>query len=423
MNHVIAPHPDIVVIGAGAAGIFAACRAAEERVRVLLLERNRRIGTKILISGGGKCNLTHDGPMEDILHAFQPAEARFLRPSLYRLPPQSVLDRLQADGIDTTVREDGRIFPSTGNARNVVAAMESWLHRLGVTLQLGARVNAIDADDGKVTGVQVDGRHMPAAHIVLATGGASYPATGSTGDGYRFAAHLGHTIAPIHAALAPIDTTPCPPAGRAGIAIRDCLLRARTGSRELARHRGDVLFTHRGVSGPAVLAISGAVAEASTNQSVDLLADLLPDQPYEALQAELAAFAARNPRRRVLAFVESIVPHRLAPDILTAAAVPADCTCAHLHRDMRNRLVATLKGWSLGEVSCVPLERGEVVAGGVSLDEVDPQTMRSRVMSGLYLCGEVLDIAGPVGGYNLQAAFSTGWIAGETAARDALAAA
>jgi predicted Rossmann fold flavoprotein len=202
------------------------------------------------------------------------------------------------------------------------------------------------------------------------------------------------------------------------VAIRDCLLRARQNGREFARWRGDLLFTHRGVSGPTVLGVSREVAERRPGGPVLLEIDLLPELPFEELSAQLLAWCQSHPRRSIGGFLDDHVPSKVVDKILEVSRVEPSVTGAHLRQKDRNRLVETFKAWPVGWVEHVPLEKGEVVAGGVALDEVDPQSMRSRKVRGLYLCGEILDVAGPVGGYNLQAAFATGYVAGETAAGD-----
>ncbi len=411
---------DVVVVGAGAAGILASWRAASLGARVLLLEKNDRIGIKILISGGGKCNITHDGPIEDLLRAFRPNEARFLRPSCYRFTNQDILRMLTSRGLEVYTRPDGRVFPTHGNAKDVVAILSQYLEEAGVRVRLRAAATGIESREGAVTGVRVGEERIPCRHVVLSVGGSSYPGSGTTGDGWPWARELGHAILKVRAALAPIFLNPTPPAEWAGVALRDCLLRARQQGKEIARWRGDLLFTHRGVSGPTVLGISRVVAERQGAGTIALEADVLPDVPFEELARRLQEEARAHPRRAAGALIEPYVPNRLVEPLLRAAGVETSTTGAYLPQKARNRLVSTLKGWTLGTVQQVPLEKGEVVAGGVSLEEVDPHTMRSQRAVGLYLCGEILDVAGPVGGYNLQAAFSTGYVAGESAALDAM---
>lgn len=412
--------PDLIVIGAGAAGIIASWRAATLGAKVLLLEKNDRIGIKILVSGGGKCNITHDGSIESVLKSFRPNEARFIRPACYRFTNVDVVRMLTDRGLEVYTRPDGRIFPVHQTAKDVVAILGSYLHDVGVDVRINAAVGEILHSEGKIIGVRVgdEGIHCP--RVILAVGGSSYPKTGTTGDGFPWAAALGHKIVKIRAALAPIYLVldEAWPEQRSGVALRDCVLKARQG-KEIARWRGDLLFTHQGVSGPTVLGISRVVAEKQQEGPITLEVDVAPDRAPEDLAADILQWAKEHPRKAIQSYVDGLIPNRLVNLLLEAAGVDPLTVSGQLPQKARNRLVETVKGWSLGAVRAIPLEKGEVVAGGVSLDEVDTQTMRSFKTEGLYLCGEVLDIAGPVGGYNLQAAFATGYVAGETAALDA----
>ncbi len=408
---------EVIVIGGGAAGMLAAARAAERGARVTLLEKNERLGMKILISGGGKCNLTHGGPMEDVRAQFRPNEARFLKPSFYKSTNEDFLRILHERGMETYVRPDGRVFPvEPANAKDVVALLTRYVEEAGVCIKYGASVTGLVAENGKMAGVEVSGETLPASQVIVSTGGSSYPATGTTGDGWRWLSALGHTLVPLRAALAPMYLVDAE-ADWSGVALRDTTLRARagTGGKEFAHWSGDLLFTHKGVSGPTALGISREVAERESMPSA-LEADLAPSQTWEALQADLRRQALENPRKTVASLAAPFVPARLLEPLLASAGIPVDTRGAYLKAKSLNKLVSTLKGWPLGAVRQVPLERGEVVAGGVELSEVDSQTMQSKLISGLYLCGEVLDIAGPVGGYNLQAAWSTGVVAGNAAA-------
>ncbi|MBC7805743.1 MAG: aminoacetone oxidase family FAD-binding enzyme [Akkermansiaceae bacterium] len=417
----------IVIVGGGAAGMLAAYRAAQLGADVLLLEKKSRLGTKILISGGGKCNVTHAGSMEEIRAKFRPNEARFLKPSFYRSTNEAFVKMLTDKGMETYTRADGRIFPVPPfDAKDVVAVLEAHLRDVGVRVRLDAAVSGVAVTDGAVHSVTlVSGEVIETRHLIVATGGSSFPATGTTGDGWRWMESLGHTLVPLRAALAPLYLDPVPPAEWSGVALRDCVLRARTANpdgtsgKERMRWRGDLLWTHKGVSGPVALGVSREVAEAIPSDSI-VEADFLPDEPFEKLSERLLTHTKAHPRRAVSDFVEAepAVPNRLVRPLFDSANVDIATKGAYLGAKERNRLANALKGWHLGRVRHVPLERGEVVAGGVSLDDVDPQTMRSKKTKGLYLCGEILDIAGPVGGYNLQAAWSTGYVAGETAAKD-----
>lgn len=412
--------PDVVVIGAGAAGIFAAWRAASLGARTLLVEKTPRLGTKILISGGGKCNITHDGPLEDVLKAFRPNEARFIRPACYRLTNAQIVAMLTDRGLQVYTRPDGRIFPVNQTAKDVVAILSGYLKEAGVEVRLNCPVTGIDRDETGVCTVHTAAEVIACRSVVLAVGGSSYPNSGTTGDGWVWARKLGHTIVTLRAALAPILMEGC--ADRAGVALREIVLKARQGGREIARWRGDLLFTHKGVSGPTVLGISRVVAERLEAGEVELEVDLMPDETFEALGARLLAWLREHPKRQFQGFLDSpAIPKSLVLPLCEAAAVDPTLIAAQVTQKARNRTVEVLKGWKLGRCREVWLDKGEVVAGGVALDEVDPQTMSSTVCPGLFLCGEVLDVAGSVGGYNLQAAFATGFVGGESAARAALA--
>ena len=418
----------IVVVGGGAAGMIAAFRAAVLGAEVLLLEKKSRLGTKILISGGGKCNVAHAGAMETVRGAFRPNEARFLRPSFYRFTNEQFVQMLTDKGMETYTRPDGRIFPVPPfDAKDVVAVLEAHLRDARVSVHLDAAVSGVHVADGAIGGVTLaDGTVIETERLIIATGGSSFPATGTTGDGWRWLEGIGHALVPLRAALAPLYLDPVPPADWSGVAVRDCVLRARSvnadgsAGKERMKWRGDLLWTHKGVSGPVALGVSREVAESIPADSV-VEADFLPDEPFEKLGERLLAHTRAFPRRAVTDFVEAepAVPNRLVRPLFDAANVDVLTKGAYLGAKERNRLANALKAWRLGRVRHVPLERGEVVAGGVTLAEVDPQTMRSQKVRGLYLCGEILDIAGPVGGYNLQAAWSTGYVAGETAAKDA----
>lgn len=407
----------IAVVGAGAAGIFASWKAATDGAAVTLFEKTPRIGTKILISGGGKCNITHHGPLEDLIRAFRPNEARFIRPACYRLTNAHVIEMITSRGLEVYTRPDGRVFPKQGTAKDVVAILAAYVRDAGVKVELQTPVEGIVCNASAASGVRVGGGIREFDAVIVCVGGSSYPNSGTTGDGWIWARDCGHTIVRPMPALAPIDTDPRPPEGRAGVALRDIELKARKSGRMIASWRGDMLFTHHGTSGPTVLGISRIVAENLHSEPVLLESDLLPDESFETLQRRVVNWCQNNPKKAIVSFANEFVPNALVDQLLNQASVDRETTAQHLSKKQKNRLVEVIKAFSIGRAKRVVLEKGEVVAGGISLDEVNPHTMQSKLISGLFLCGEVLDIAGPVGGYNLQAAFSTGFVAGESAAK------
>ena len=418
MSKPLGDKPPIVVIGGGASGIVAAYRAATLGASVTLLERTNRLGTKILISGGGKCNITHSGPIESILKAFRPHEAAFLRPSFYRFRPEQIVEMLESKGIDTYVRPDGRVFPTHLIAKDVANALADYLEEAKVNVRFLSAVHRFErSSDGFLLRLK-DEEEMEARQVVLCAGGSSYPNSGTTGDGWRWAEALGLPLVPRRAALAPITLCEDPAEGMAGVALRDIVLKARQNKKEIDRWRGDLLFTHHGVSGPCTLAVSRVVAERLDEGPVTLEVDLAASESFESLSADWIERAKTEPRKTLLKALAPLGPERIGYAVLENAGLDPSMMLKDLPKKERNRLIETIKMFPVGQVREPVLLKGEVVAGGVSLESVDPQSMRVPAIPGLYIAGEVLDIAGPVGGYNLQAAWSTGWVAGESAAKD-----
>ena len=399
--------------------MIAAWRAALSGAKVTLLEKNPKLGIKLLISGGGKCNITHDGTVEDLLSRFRTNESRFLKYSFHQFTNIQLIRHIKERGVETYVRGDGRIFPASGKAGDVVHALRRLMEQAGVEIRLATGVEEMLRDGDGICGVRTELGAIETRHLILATGGASYPKTGTTGDGFRWLRELGHAIIPVKPALAPIYLDPTPPPAWQGVALRDCAVIAEMEGKAVASARGDLLFTHKGISGPSTLEASRDVFIAlQENPNIDIAIDVLPDktiaQVEEALQDEIVS----NGGKKSETLIELYVPQRLAPFMLNAAGVDGSIKGHQLKREERRAIVQTLKRWKVGRVKEIPLESGEVTAGGVDLHEIDPRTMKSRLVDGLYVCGEVLDIAGPIGGYNLQAAFSTGFVAGESAASD-----
>jgi predicted Rossmann fold flavoprotein len=282
-------------------------------------------------------------------------------------------------------------------------------------------VEEILSDEQGVTGVRVGEVVIHTRFVILATGGSSYPQTGTTGDGYALARTLGHTVVSLRPALAPMSITPALPREWRGVAIRGSCLSAIQSGRRIATWNGDLLITHEGLSGPAALEVSRAAAVAAEVGPVILVIDFLPDMTRDATDLALLSMIRTQGSRMISTLLEPWLPNRLIDRMLRSAGVDPTTRGHALTRETRRMVLDMLKAWTIGTVASIPIERGEVTAGGVALNEVDPRTMQSRRVKGLYFCGEVLDVAGPVGGYNLQAAFSTGYVAGASAAGSFLA--
>ncbi|MFN7957426.1 MAG: aminoacetone oxidase family FAD-binding enzyme [Holophagaceae bacterium] len=404
----------VIVVGGGAAGLVAAWRAASRGHQVLLLEANGRLGVKLRISGGGKCNITHDGSPRTLLEAFSKAQARFLRPSLLAFDNQAVLDLLRREGVETYARDNGRIFPldRPGSAGAVVAAFEALVRRAGVEVRTGARVAALRGWAPRLEGLVLDGVPVAGEVFILATGGASYPETGTRGEVLGWLRDLGVPVRPWFPALAPIPLQRPRPAWE-GVALRDGELRLGAGAegRRLAAFKGDLVFTRAGISGPAALELSQAVERARRAGAAWLTYASL-QEPTEAVDAALQAEQRTNPRLLAATWLQRHLPERLVAPLLQEAGLERTLMLKELPKAGRRALVALATALPLGEPQPVPLARGEVAAGGVDLAAVEPGTMVLRGWENLRVCGELLDLDGPVGGYNLQAAFSTGYAAG-----------
>jgi predicted Rossmann fold flavoprotein len=409
---------DVVVIGAGAAGLLAAARAAERGRRTLLLEKNRKPGVKILMSGGTRCNLTHATDNRGIVEAFGPP-GRFLHSALAALGVDATIALFEAAGVATKVEETGKVFPVSNRAADVLAALLRRLEWSGATLALGEPV--LDLRPPAEGGFAVTTPHSvhEARAVVLTSGGQSYPGSGTTGDGYGFAARLGHTIIAPRPALVPVTVAAPWVAELRGITVPDVAVRVLEpgagGVHALAARRGSVLFAHFGLSGPVILDVSRAVSSHARPGALVLELDLLPALKEAALDESLRAESLASGKKHLAALLAAHLPRRLCDTLLPLAGLAAERRAAALSKAERFRLVAAVKRLQVPVTGTLGFKKAEVTAGGVSLDEVDSRTMRSKLVPGLLVAGEVLDLDGPIGGYNFQAAFSTGWLAGETA--------
>jgi predicted Rossmann fold flavoprotein len=406
---------DVAILGAGAAGLLAAIRAAERGRKVVLVERNKKPGVKILMSGGTRCNVTHDGSPAEVAKAFGKRGERFLRPSMLAFSPAQMMAFLQR--LDVPLKTEpphGKVFPRSDRATDVLAALVNEARAKGVVLRTEARVLSVDpADQGFL--VRHEGGEVAVPKVIIATGGQSYPRAGFTGDGYSLARAFGHSVSTPRPALVPLVLGQALE-GCSGVSLADARLAlAPVGGRLLAERRGELLFTHRGLSGPTALDLSGELTARTAGVLRDasgpfeVALDLLPATRHEDLQADLARKSAKT----VAAFLhDRELPRSLVRALLLRVEVPEDRTLQDIRREERAAVVRALKDLRLPVTGTTGFDKAEVTAGGVALDEVEPATLESRRVRGLHFIGEVLDVDGPVGGYNFQAAWSTGWAAG-----------
>jgi len=408
---------EVIVIGGGAAGLMAATQAAQRGRRTLLLEKTKRPGAKILMSGGSRCNLTHALDVRGFVAAFAD-QGPFLHSALAALGPDQLVDLIESEGVPTKVEPTGKIFPASDRAGDILTALLARMHRSGCVLATDEPVQSITPYSAGLR-VVTTRQTLRAESVILATGGQSYPSSGSTGDGYRWAADLGHTIVPLRPALAPV-TSHAPWVLRLqGITVPDVLVRVVEPSDGaarpicLAQQRSSLLFAHFGVTGPAVLDVSRAISGHAQPGRLVLRCDLMPDRKAEVLAAEFQEECRGAGRRLALGILARYVPQRLAEAIAARAGLDPERRAAEVSREERQRLINWLKQFDIPVSSTLGFNRAEVTAGGVALGEVDSHNMESRLVRGLFFAGEILDIDGPIGGYNFQAAFSTGWLAGE----------
>lgn len=396
---------------------MAAGQAAAAGAPAVLVERMGRLGTKLRLTGNGRCNLTNLAGLDDFLAHFGKG-APFLRNAFARFFAPDLRLFFEGLGVPTTVEEGGRVFPASNQARDVAEALARFARGVGVEARLHSRAARLLLDGDRARGVSLDdGREIAAGAVIVATGGASYPQTGSSGDGYRLAEQAGHRVTPIRPAMAPLVIAGGEPRAMMGVSLRGVEARLLLEGRELARAFGEMLFTHYGVSGPLVLTLSGPAVEWIGRGRLELAIDLRPALTAEELDGELRAELERHGRRTCRNLVKGLLPARMAGVVLARAGVAPGKPGSQVTAAERARLGAALKDFRLAVTGHRPLAEATVTAGGVDTREVEPATMASRLVKGLYFAGEVLDVQADTGGFNLQAAFSTGYVAGRAAAR------
>ena len=418
----------VIVIGAGAAGLTAAGRAAELGADVILLEKMREAGKKILVSGQERCNITNTAPLERFLTHYG-RNGRFLRNAYHRFFRDEVLALLKRYGVTTQDERGGRVFPASGQASDVRDALLRYATSHRAEIRYHAEVQRLLIEDGAVIGVELlNGDRVPAHAVILATGGASWPATGSTGDGYRMAQEAGHTIVPLRPALVPLTVAERAMAkALQGVSLRNvaCTFYTQKGDRPVKPLRipypmpptGEMLFTHFGVSGPLILTASLAAVDAlRSGAKVTLAIDLKPGMTEQDVHTRLQREFEEHAHRLLPNLLKGWLPSTLADALAGLSGIAGDRPVHTIRAEERARIVALLKDFRWVITGSLPLASGMVTAGGVALKEVHPVSFESHLVRGLHIVGETLDIAADTGGFNLQAAFSTGYLAGEHAA-------
>ena len=406
---------EIIVIGGGAGGMLAAIYAAQSGAHVTLLERNEKLGKKIYITGKGRCNVTNDCDQEEFLRQV-PRNPRFLYSAMSLFAPQDMMALLEKAGCPVVVQRGRRVFPATEKASDVTRALTRLLEQNRVRVVLNARVETVLTEDGKATGVKLqDGRELQADAVILATGGRSYPMTGSTGDGYRMAEELGHKIVRPVPALSAMETEESWCAALQGLSLRNVTLSVKKGKKVLWQELGEMLFTHFGVSGPLVLEASSHLPEEP--QGSEMLLNLKPGLTAQQLDARLTREFTAQSRKQLRNVLPALLPGKMAEVFADICGVDGNKTCDQITRAEREALCNAMQALPIRVKRFRPLDEAIVTRGGVSVKEVAPATMESKIVPGLYFAGEVLDLDAHTGGYNLQIAWSTGALAGQSAAQ------
>ena len=393
--------------------MMAAGRAAERGAKVLLIEKTYRLGSKLLLTGGGHCNITNNAQMRDMIAAFG-KNGKFLYRAFTVFSNKDLIDFFSLRGVKMRIEPDGRVLPLKGGASAVLAVLRTYLKENSVTILHNTAAKTVR------NGVALsDGRTLQAKKIIIATGGKSYPTTGSTGDGYKMAKQCGHTIEKLGPGLSALRSSASFIKDLQGLTLKDISISVIIDGRKELEEKGDILFTHFGVSGPIVLNFSGAIIDALADKSkVDISLNLRPGhsrQEFEGiLQNEFVAFGPKT----VSQYFKKVLPASLSSVFIKLCRLAADKKCGTVSRQERKMIAECFTDLRIPIAGPRPIEEATITRGGVSLKEIDPQTMESRKVGGLYFCGEILDLAGFTGGYNLQEAFSTGYLAGEASAED-----
>ncbi|HEU5140953.1 MAG TPA: NAD(P)/FAD-dependent oxidoreductase [Bacillales bacterium] len=413
---------DVIVIGGGPAGLMASVAAAEEGASVLLVDKGDKLGRKLAISGGGRCNVTNRKPVNELIR-FLPGNGKFLYGAFSRFDNEAIIDFFEGLGIELKEEDRGRMFPVSDSAKTVVEALLKRIRALMVKMKVNAPVETVLYQEGAVAGIRLrSGEEIEAGNVIVAVGGKSVPRTGSTGDGYGWAEKAGHTITELYPTEVPLTSAePFIKEKRLqGLALRDVAVTVRNPKgKAIKTHRWDMIFTHMGLSGPAVLRCSQYVVKALKKYKTDhvvVTIDIRPDENEDQVFQSLVKLTKGEPNKAVKNVWKGIVPERYLLFLMEEIGLPGDTTYHQLPKEKIRELAGALKAFPVKVNGTLSIEKAFITGGGVSLKEVDPKTMASKKMAGLYFCGEVLDIHGYTGGYNITAAFVTGHAAGCAAA-------
>ena len=402
---------DLVVIGGGPAGMMCAYQAAVRGIKVKLLEPNEKLGRKLRITGKGRCNLTNNCDIKTVM-ANIPGDGRFLYSALNRFSPADVIDFFQKNGLPLKTERGNRVFPQSDNANDVAERMASLCRKAGVSV-IKSAAKQIMTENGAVVGVMTGEGSIPCRAAAVCTGGLSYPLTGSTGAGYRFAGQLGHSVAAPRPSLVPLESGDAYCGEMQGFSLKNVTLSLFENEKLIYRELGEMLFTHFGVSGPLVLSASAHMRNVGS-ASYRLEIDLKPGLDEKKLDARLLRDFEKFSNKEFKNALGDLLGHAMIPVVIRLSGIPEDTRVNNITREQRMRLLHLLKAFPVGITGTRPIDEAIVTAGGVNTKEVNPRTMESKLVKGLYFAGEVLDLDAYTGGFNLQIAWSTGFVAGNS---------
>ena len=409
---------NVIVVGGGAAGMMAAVFAARNGQNVQLLEKNEKLGKKLFITGKGRCNITNAADIEDLFTAVT-SNPKFLYSGFYSFTNQQVIDFFEELGVKTKIERGERVFPVSDHSSDVIAAFSRELKLLGVSVSLHTEVRELLCEQDKVCGVLLtNGKKMKADAVIVATGGISYPSTGSTGDGYRFAKETGHRVTELLPSLVPMEVRQWYAKELQGLSLRNIEIRITDGKKKLYEEFGEMLFTHYGVTGPVILSASSVVGKTLRKKELTLHIDLKPALSEEQLDKRILRELDANHKKQYKNSIDSLFPAKLKPIMIELSEIEPEKKVNEITKEERQRLVHLIKDFTMTLTGLRSYNEAIITKGGVSVKEIDPGTMESKKMKGLYFAGEVLDLDAVTGGYNLQIAWSTGYLAGINAGCD-----
>ena len=409
---------NVIVVGGGAAGMMAAVFAARNGQNVQLLEKNEKLGKKLFITGKGRCNITNAADIEDLFTAVI-SNPKFLYSGFYSFTNQQVIDFFEELGVKTKIERGERVFPVSDHSSDVIAAFSRELKLLGVSVSLHTEVRELLCEQDKVCGVLLtNGKKMKADAVIVATGGISYPSTGSTGDGYRFAKETGHRVTELLPSLVPMEVRQWYAKELQGLSLRNIEISITDGKKKLYEEFGEMLFTHYGVTGPVILSASSVVGKTLRKKELTLHIDLKPALSEEQLDKRILREFDANHNKQYKNSIDSLFPAKLKPIMIELSEIEPEKKVNEITKEERQRLVHLIKDFTMTLTGLRSYNEAIITKGGVSVKEIDPGTMESKKMKGLYFAGEVLDLDAVTGGYNLQIAWSTGYLAGINAGCD-----